>query len=194
MAANKTANRDKHERDRDRQIVAEMYLKGYTNRAISQHLSKTFSTPEKEYYLSHVTVASDVKFLLKEWLKNTTIDIDHLKARELEKLNKLENTYWEAWEKSFEDYEKTSKKISQSGSELPKEKEGKSFIENSKKQEMSILQIKNMGNPAYLQGVERCIERRCKIVGIDAPQKHEVDVGIGFMGFLKKATTDEEES
>lgn len=32
---------------------------------------------------------------------------------------------------------------------------------------------KGAGNPAYLQGVQWCIDRRCKILGIDAPLKTE---------------------
>jgi hypothetical protein len=30
------------------------------------------------------------------------------------------------------------------------------------------------GNPKFLDGVQRCIERRCKLLGIDAPEAHVV--------------------
>lgn len=30
------------------------------------------------------------------------------------------------------------------------------------------------GDPRFLSGVERCIERRCKLLGLDAPEKFEV--------------------
>ena len=44
------------------------------------------------------------------------------------------------------------------------------------------------GNPRFLQGIERCIERRCKILGLDAPRKQEV---IGFGGFAVNYSWDE---
>ena len=44
------------------------------------------------------------------------------------------------------------------------------------------------GEPRFLQGVHGCIERRCKILGLDAPRKQEVT---GFGGFAVNYSWDE---
>jgi hypothetical protein len=36
------------------------------------------------------------------------------------------------------------------------------------------LSLHRDGNPAYLEGVFRCIDRRCKLLGLDAPNRHEI--------------------
>jgi len=182
--------RDKSQRERDRILVSELYLKGYTHRQIANYLKDKFSTDLVPYYVSHVTIFKDVNHLIAEWRKSSLVDINDLKVRELEKLNKLENTYWVAWEKSIEDYEKTTKKISNSGVQGSEVAEKSSNNSPSKRQEMTVSNVKTFGNPSYLQGVERCIERRCKIIGIDAPQKHEIDANVGFADFLKMASAD----
>lgn len=158
-------NREKHIIDRDRQEVSDLYLKGYSTRQIATKISEKYAP----YSISYVTVSKDIKWILKEWLKHTVTDIDQLKARELEKLNKLEQTYWEAWEKSIEDYEKKSKKFK---GEVGVGKDGKP--KQPTEQEIATTEMISMGNPAYLAGIERCIDRRCKILGVDAPVKTDL--------------------
>lgn len=178
--------RNNNEKERDKQIIAEWYLKGYSCRAIALKLSEKVGI---ENYLSYRTVSSEIKKLLKEWQTDRIDDINHQKTLELEKLNKLERTYWDAWEKSIEDYERKTKKI--------KGKVGTGSDGNPlrpSEQELYTTEIVSFGNPSYLSGVERCIERRCKILGIDAPQKHDLtSKGKGFFDFLSEASQEENE-
>ena len=175
--------RDKPQRERDKQIIADMYLKGHSCRAIAVHLCEANND---EKYLSYRTVANEINKLLKEWHDERIDDIHKQKTLELEKLNKLERTYWIAWEKSISDYEKRSKRLrgtikGDGGKSSPSE------------QEIATIEMVSMGNPSYLAGVERCIERRCKILGIDAPQKHDITSnGKGFLDFLKESSADPE--
>lgn len=180
------AKREKHIVDRDRQEVSTLYLKGYSSRQIANAISDKFAP----YSVSYVTVSKDIKWLLKEWLKNTVTDIDQLKGRELEKLNILEQTYWTAWEKSIEDYQKKSKKLKGS---ISADKQG-NVTNSPNEQEIATTDMISMGNPAYLAGIERCIERRCKILGVDAPQKHDLTSnGMGFFDFLMESSNTDEQ-
>ncbi len=84
--------------------------------------------------------------------------LDAKKAEELAKIDALERTYWKAWRRSCKDREvQTAEKVTgdTARSKAATRREGQS------------------GNPAFLAGVERCIDRRCKLLGLDAPRKLE---------------------
>ena len=49
--------------------------------------------------------------------------------------------------------------------------------ETQKGQERSVMTEERTGDPRYLDGVMRCIERRCHLLGLDAPAK--LDLGQG---------------
>lgn len=174
------AKRSKYEVERDRQIVSEYYLKGHSSRSIAGIVMEKVG---KGYSVSHTTISGDIKALLKQWQKERINDIDKVKAVELEKLDKLEQTYWDAWEKSIQDYKRTSLK-----------QKGTTSSSRPEYREQTTMEMISHGNPAYLAGVERCIERRCKILGIDAPQKIDAttkgeSLNTPFMQMLKAAST-----
>lgn len=148
------------------QFIAEMFLKGHSCRNIAVKLCDHVGKPN---YITYRTVNNDINALIKEWEKDRISEINKQKLIELEKVNKLERTYWMAWEKSIEDYEKKAKKIKGA---LGTDKKGNAL--KPSEQELQTTNMISFGNPAYLAGIERCIERRCKILGINAPK--EVDV------------------
>jgi len=107
------------------------------------------------------TVSRDLKALQAEWLKSALRDFDEMKAQELAKVDRLEREYWRGWERSCEDAETTR----QEGS---KDDAGKAGIDKIVKTAKG-----QSGDPRFLQGVMTCIDRRCKILGIDAAVKME---------------------
>ena len=128
---------------RDRRRIADFYLQGWLQADIAQEVG-----------LSQPTISRDLKALQKAWLKSALIDFDAAKAKELAKVDRLEREYWAAWEASKKDKEtQTTEKI-------------KSTTLRSKAQ---IRREGQVGNPSFLVGVQWCIERRCKILGLDAP-------------------------
>lgn len=161
--------RTKIEKERDYHFITEMYLKRHSIRAIAKKLSDHVGKPN---YLSYKAVHNDLKAIMQQWRDERLDDLDAAKTTELNAINKLENTYWEAWEKSIGDYERKSKKLKGS---IGLDRDGKQ--KSPSEQEISTTEMISMGNPAYLAGIERCIERRCKILGIDAPQKMDVTSG-----------------
>lgn len=159
----------KHEVERDLNITTELYLKGYSTRAIAKKIAEQASDG---YTVTHQTVSRDVKKLLKQWRDDRLHDINSQKMVELQKLDKLEQTYWDAWEKSVENHKKIINKA-----------RGKGGSTSPDFQEITEMEIREFGEPRYLQGVERCIDKRCKLLGLDAPVKTELQDN-SFINFL----------
>ena len=158
--------RSKSQKHKDRLKISDWYLKGYTQQWIAGQLGLNVST-----------ICRDIKVLIRWWKRSSVKNIDSLKQIELNKINKLEIEYWEAWERSKNDAEQKIKRQRQTANNEPiNEAQIKSDSQN--------------GDPRYLAGVQWCIEKRCKIIGIDAPEKHEVmtkDITVNF----GKLTDDE---
>ena len=134
---------------RDRRKTADLYLQGWLQADIAGFLG-----------LSQSTVSNDLKALQGQWLRSALLDFDEAKAREVAKVDRLEREYWAAWERSCEDAETTKRRGT------PGEEPGKiktASVERTVKGQA--------GDPRFLQGVERCIDRRCKILGVDAAQR-----------------------
>lgn len=143
--------RSKSQIARDRRKIANLYLQGRIQADIGEELD-----------INQSTVSRDLQALQEEWKNSSLIDIDEAKAKELAKVDRLEREYWDAWERSCEDAE--TKRLE--GTLAPGEDQGKPTKQ--------ILTRKGQaGDPRFLTGIQWCIERRCKILGIDAPSKRE---------------------
>lgn len=168
--------RKPHEKERDYAIITEYYLKGYTTRAISRKIVEEIGKmhPEENYYISHKTVSKDINILLKQWRDERIHDITQQKLVELTKIDKLEQTYWDAWEKSIENHKRKAEKLR---GEIKGNESKPSFRETIE------TDIREFGEPRYLQGIERCIDKRCKLLGLDAPVKMDLQDN-SFLSFL----------
>jgi hypothetical protein len=131
-----------------RQRVSEKYLRGMYMTDIARDMG-----------VDTATVSRDLAELRKEWLDRSINHIDQKKAIELAKLDRLEVTYWDAWERSKLDAETEITKSTPNGHVHEVRREGQS------------------GNPAFLAGVMSCINKRCEILGLDAPKKADVTSG-----------------
>jgi hypothetical protein len=132
-----------------RREVAEKYLRGATIVQIAE-----------EYGLDKAQISRDLKYIREQWLEASINHIDQKKATELAKLDHLEMTYWDGWERSIK-----STKI-ETSEETP--------VGHRKTRQTKTTS----GNPSFLDGVLKCIEKRCQILGIDAAKKITVDVEV----------------
>lgn len=148
--------RDAAQVARDRRKESDLYLQGWLQADIADELG-----------IDQSTVSRDLKALQGDWLASALMDFSEAKSQELAKIDRLEREYWQAWERSCEDAES----VTQEGTAANVEK----IKKTSKGQ---------AGDPRFLQGVQWCIERRCKILGVDAPEKreHSGSVAIGYSG------------
>lgn len=132
----------------DRREIARLYLRERLTQAeIGDRLGMT-----------RQMVTYDLRALRREWLDAGLMDLTEHKARELAKTNELERTYWAAWEQSQE-----VRTTSTTGKTVGGATHGQIRKENRE------------GNPAFLAGVQWCIDRRCKLLGLDAPSKQNLD-------------------
>lgn len=143
--------------ERDRREIAERYLEGKTQAAIAEYLNGRAGIG---YKLTRQMIGYDLKALQSQWRESALINIDEAKAKELAKIDRLEWEYWIAWERSCADAETITEKGKGTGTAV------QDF-------EKTIQRRGQAGDPRFLQGVQWCIDRRCKILGVDAPQKVE---------------------
>ena len=137
-----------------RKKVSNLYLKGYGQVAIGDMLG-----------ICQAQVHKDLVAVRKQWESEAVNDIKELTLIELAKIDKLEQTYHAAWLKSCTDYKEKALKEKTYGS---KKKKGLTETEKSIKENIA------MGNPAFLKGIESCIQMRCNILGIKSPEQSEV--------------------
>jgi hypothetical protein len=145
-----TKSRTVVERDHDLRETASLYLHGFSQGEIAQRLQ-----------VSRQQIGYDVKLLQRRWQESALADFNARKAAELAKVDELERTYWEAWQRSCQAREVTTQEKTQAGEGQTEDTRRKAGVRKEPRD----------GNPEFLRGVERCIELRCKITGTFAAVK-----------------------
>lgn len=158
------------QRERDLLQVAEMYLRAETQEAIAVAISENYPS----FGITRQQIGYDIKKLIKRWLKSQLINIDEAKARELAKVDRLEREYWDAWERSKEDKETVTKEKIERVAAQPEDDKAGRADDKAGRAKVQMRSEGQVGNPAFLSGLQWCIERRCKLLGLDAPQKQEI--------------------
>lgn len=129
-----------------RESVARRYLQGATQAEIA-----------RAFNLSQQQISLDLKAIRAAWLASAVRDFDTARAQELAKIDTVEQEYWQAWERSQQDKEIAFEESGPKGARSGSRTEGQA------------------GTPAFLAGVLTCIERRCAILGLDAPKRFQID-------------------
>lgn len=140
---------------RDRAEIAVLYCQGWTQARIGQKLG-----------LSQPAVFADLEVVRQEWRASAVMAMDQRKSQELAKLDRVEAVAWEAWERSCQQAETLFAETIKGRVD----KEGKPLPELQKTSKTLKGQV---GDPRFLERVGWCIERRCKILGMDAPERNE---------------------
>lgn len=139
------------------QIVAELYLKGKVQALIA-----------KEVGVTQQQVSNDLKAIRAAWLAAGIRDFDAIKSEQLAKLDVLETTYWDAWERSKT--QKTRSTTKRKSTPVGDKKGEAVTLED----EAALMREDQVGDPRYLAGVESVIDKRCKIFGFYSPVKIDV--------------------
>jgi len=149
--------RNRAQRERDLTFVADLYCQGLTHEKICSELNS-----QRDYKLSRSQITRDVQALLARWRESSLKSVNDLKVRELAKLDNLEGQYWAAWQKSCEDF--VSFEENQVNDQVAYKQGGMrptyNRIKNRTRNETMI------GDSRYLDGVGKCIDTRCKILGL----------------------------
>lgn len=148
------------QRTRDRRNIGNLYLQGWIQADIAESVG-----------VSQSTVSNDLKALHKDWLASALLDFNEAKSQELAKIDRLEREYWAAWGQSKVPIKTASQK--QRGKVVKRQDEDGEFIAEQPA-EVSKMSKEQIGDPRFLAGVQWCIDRRCKILGVDAPVKSDI--------------------
>ena len=81
---------------RDQALITKYYLTGYSQAAISDILEE-----EHDIVISQSTVSRELRVIQERWVRGTSLDIDRQKVIELQKIDRLEQEYWDAWRNSI---------------------------------------------------------------------------------------------
>jgi hypothetical protein len=166
-----SCKRTQIQRERDLEEIARLYLRGTTQVAIAQYLNEHYYLTDP---LCQQQISYDLKILRNRWLKSSMVNFNEARARELSKIDQLERTYWEGWERSLQQF--TSKTIKGHGALA----EGKpSKIEQTTRTEERV------GDPSFLAGVERCIAKRCELLGLSETDRLQNDWRSELIQLLK---------
>jgi hypothetical protein len=139
--------RTRFQRELDLACITKMHLEGRSQYEIAAELN-----------LSQPAICRDLAEVRRRWREASLIDINEAKQRELARIDLLEREYWQAWERSQEDMIKTH-----------------SARDDREGDRVSVTREPRDGNPAFLSGVQWCVEQRCKILGIYEVAKLNLD-------------------
>jgi DNA-binding CsgD family transcriptional regulator len=129
--------------------VAELYLSGMTMMAVG-----------KELGISDATVCTDLAALRTQWRTKANASIDKLIQNELSHTDWVEMEATKAWHRSVGIHKKTITKEGTSAGA-----QGGSYDETVEHAEELA------GDPRFLDIINKCVDQRCKILGLIAPTK-----------------------
>jgi hypothetical protein len=147
------------QRARDRVQIAEWYLKSKTQAWIAAELSRIYYPDHEPIDQSQISL--DIKAIIQGWKESAINDIAEQRQVELEKVNRLELTYWDAWERSC-----ANKQTKAARKRLGKDADAGNTVQ-------SVTDESRDGNPAFLAGVQWCVNKRCELMGLNAPIKSQ---------------------
>jgi hypothetical protein len=129
--------------------------------------------------VNHGTVSRDLAAVRDEWQNARHGLLDERVAVELAKIDNLEAVAWEAWFRSCEDSQtqKTRKVKGKTAFEVVEVSEEKVKTKERRPVQLPDIDTAEMirrgqsGNPAFLERVSWCINRRCELLGLDTAKR-----------------------
>lgn len=151
---------------RDQALVARYYLRGHTQPGIALRVAE-----HTGYILAQSTISGDLARIKRLWLESSIRDFDLAKEIELRRLDQLESEYWDGWQSSKEAavVQVQNKTNDAYTSADDKKKSG------YERDHTVTKTTQRDGDPKFLQGIERCIVLRMKILGLESPKRVKVE-------------------
>lgn len=158
-----------------RRIVARVKLRGGAYRDIQAAVK---SEMHIETY-SLATVKKDWEACLHEFQQERIENTEQLVTMELQRIDKIIVEAWEAWEKS-----KKAKSTEKKGTPRTAGEIATLYI----KEVQSALEC---GDPRYLEVINKQLQERRKLLGLYAPEKHDVSGDLNFGQLLMQTGVEE---
>lgn len=188
------SKRSPEQREMDLMLISKLLLRENLTR--DEIAAKIAS--ERDYTLSQTMITVDIQELMKRWRDAYLSDIDILKGRELRRIDNLESAYWDSYDRSL----KGTSSYKEDVTEFISDKIGEEDDEGTKRMKKYIsrkMQDERDGEVKFLNGIQWCIDKRCEILGLNAPlkaemtfdwrseaQKQGIDPGVVFNDMVKR--------
>lgn len=167
--------RTEEQKVKDRADIAKLYLRGWFQASIAEHLNQRPDNPPG-YSIKQQTVSVEIRSIRKTWETSALIDFNERISIEVAKWDNLEMMYHKAYINSLKPIEEDTEGI-------PKEKDSKKETEcvdgevyfddelpEDAPKDLILLWRKKKkrpeGNLQALAGVERCLIGRQKLLGL----------------------------
>jgi len=122
---------------------------------------RTVREQAEELDRSPSAIVVDRRILRMRWLEQNEQNITAEKYDQLEKLNRIEEEAWAAWDRSIGETVKQTRRISQQNGE--------------RVQTVSEETATTAGDPRYLEQINKAVSRRCQILGLNAPAEATIN-------------------
>ena len=125
------------------------------------HAGKSIKQTAIELDRTGASISKDRRILRMRWAKKNTDYIQEEKFDQLEKLNRIEEEAWDAWDRSIGERSQTTRRV----------------VQRNGVEERIVSETTETlaGDPRYLSTLNDVIRRRCSILGVDAPKEMMVD-------------------
>lgn len=150
------------QREADLPKIAKMYRDGVYQVEIAA-----------KFGLSQGQISQDIAEVVRRWRADSIEYVTDKKQAELDRINNLEITYWQAWERSREDAMTATVETKSIVLDI-KDDSGTDYNLPAKEVKETKRRSGQAGDPSFLAGVMSCIKRRCELLGLDAPTKQEL--------------------
>lgn len=147
-------------------IVAELYKKGYTIRAIRAEVMQRLDLPTYSTQTTH----KDVQFLLAEWRDSRLKDISDCLELELARIDDIVRELWGEWSKSKEGYDRKTLKRKGAPKKTSSDSEGLQTL--SVEEQTTTIQA--LGDVSYIAEIRQQLVERRKLLGLYAPEKRTI--------------------
>jgi hypothetical protein len=157
----------------DRATVCELFRRGYRSR--TEIASIMNENRDKNFHVTPSQVGDDLQFMKNKLIEKGIEDLSYYRNTIVDELNHLQRAYWRGYDLSRRTkitLESEAVTDSEEYDVLKNEGLGLKpdedvFARNVRTREEQRAE----GNPAFLAGVQTCIDRKAKIYGVDAPSK-----------------------
>jgi hypothetical protein len=164
-----TAVRSPAQREKDLAFVADCYERKLTQAAILVELNAA-----RPYSLTRTTIVRDLAEIRAQWRKLYTTTFNDGLAKELASLDRIEREAWTAFEKSKKPRSEKSSGMEVDTPSAPPPKADVGAPSPRSKKTSGMRQIDRDGDPRWLDLALSCVEKRARILGLFAPERHEL--------------------
>ena len=153
--------RTPEQRDVDRALIANLLIQGLNQREIAAVINQDQDRP---YTITQQTVANDIKHIRRAWKKEYTGKHDEMLGGQLAIIARVKREALAEFERS---------KLNWSGKSTKVKGVGGSSATQVNEVEQTRREEGRLGDPRYLDVILKATDREAKLLGLDAPAKHD---------------------